>query len=214
MNNDAASIISNSGQYEYGFRGNVKPEYLTGRGLTKETVRKIPTTKHEPKWMLDCRLKAYKIYKELPVPKFRPDLSKLGLRSMLCYQRMTDKKFHGWGDVPEDSERTFDRLEVPGVKREYLAGSSAQYRSEVVYHNMKDEFEKLGIVFTDADTILKEYPELLREWFGKLIQPTDNKFAALDAAVWSGGSFIYVPKGVKTKTPIQSCFRPNAENSG
>ena len=214
MSNDAASIINNNDQYEYGFHDNVEPEYSTGRGLTEETVRKISAAKHEPKWMLDYRLKAYKIYKELPMPKFGPDLSELDLKNMLYYQKMTDKKFRDWDDVPEDLKRTFDRLGVPEAERKYLAGSSAQYESEVVYHNMKNEFEKLGIIFTDTDTALKEYPELFKKWFGKLVQPTDNKFAALNAAVWSGGSFIYVPKGVKTKTPIQSYFRLNAENSG
>ena len=205
MSNDAASIINNSDQYEYGFHDNVEPEYSTGRGLTEETVRKISAAKHEPQWMLDYRLKAYKIYKELPMPKFGPDLSELDLKNMLYYQKMTDKKFRDWDEVPEDLKRTFDRLGVPEAERKYLAGSSAQYESEV---------EKLGIIFTDTDTALKEYPELFKKWFGKLVQPTDNKFAALNAAVWSGGSFIYVPKGVKTKTPIQSYFRLNAENSG
>ena len=117
---------------------------------------------------------------------------------MLYYQKMTDKKFRDWKDVPEDLKKTFDRLGVPEAERKYLAGSSAQYESEVVYHNMKNEFAKLGIIFTDTDTALREYPDLFKKWFGKLVQPTDNKFAALNAAVWSGGSFIYVPKGVKT----------------
>ena len=181
MSNDAASIINNSDQYEYGFHDDVEPEYSTGRGLTEETVRKISAAKHEPKWMLDYRLKAYKIYKELPMPKFGPDLSELDLKNMLYYQKMTDKKFRDWDDVPEDLKRTFDRLGVPEAERKYLAGSSAQYESEVVYHNMKNEFEKLGIIFTDTDTALKEYPELFKKWFGKLVQPTDNKFAALNA---------------------------------
>ena len=158
MSNDAASIINNDDQYEYGFHDDVKPEYSTGRGLTEATVRQISAAKHEPKWMLDYRLKAYKIYQELPMPKFGPDLSELDLKNMLYYQKMTDKKFRDWEDVPEDLKRTFDRLGVPEAERKYLAGSSAQYESEVVYHNMKNEFEKLGIIFTDTDTALKEYP--------------------------------------------------------
>ena len=154
MSNDAASIINNNDQYEYGFHDDVEPEYSTGRGLTEETVREISAAKHEPQWMLDYRLKAYKIYKELPMPKFGPDLSELDLKNMLYYQKMTDKKFRDWDDVPEDLKRTFDRLGVPEAERKYLAGSSAQYESEVVYHNMKNEFEKLGIIFTDTDTAL------------------------------------------------------------
>ena len=214
MSEDAASIVNGDEKYEYGFHDDVKPVYSTGRGLTEEVVRQISAAKHEPQWMLDYRLKAYHIYKKLPMPKFGPDLSELDLKNMLYYQKMTDKKFRDWKDVPEDLKKTFDRLGVPEAERKYLAGSSAQYESEVVYHNMKNEFAKLGIIFTDTDTALREYPDLFRKWFGKLVQPTDNKFAALNAAVWSGGSFIYVPKGVKTKTPIQSYFRLNAENTG
>jgi len=200
--------------YEYGFHDDIKPAFSTGRGLTEETVREISAAKEEPQWMLDYRLNAYRIYKRLSMPKYGPDLSKLDLKNMHYYQKMTDKKYRDWEDVPADLKKTFDRLGVPEAERNYLAGSSAQYESEVVYHNMRDDFAKLGIIFTDTDTALKEYPELFKKWFGKLVQPNDNKFAALNAAVWSGGSFIYVPAGVETKTPIQSYFRLNSENSG
>lgn len=209
----AASIVDND-NYEYGFHDDVKPVYSTGRGLTEEIVRKISAEKHEPQWMLDYRLKAYHTYKKMPMPKFGPDLSGLGLDNMLYYQKMTDKKFRDWKDVPEDLKRTFDRLGVPQAERKYLAGASAQYESEVVYHNMKRDFAKMGIIFTDTDTALQKYPDLFKKWFGKLVHPSDNKFAALNAAVWSGGSFIYIPKGVKVKTPIQAYFRLNAENTG
>ncbi|STX18574.1 Fe-S cluster assembly protein SufB [Levilactobacillus brevis] len=211
---DTPEAVLSDEDYEFGFHDDVKPAYSTGRGLTENTVREISAAKHEPQWMLDYRLAAYKIYQELPMPKFGPTLSGLDLKNMLYYQKMTDKKYRDWKDVPEDLKRTFDRLGVPEAERDYLAGSSAQYESEVVYHNMRDEFAKLGIIFTDTDTALREYPDLFKKWFGKLVAPTDNKFAALNAAVWSGGSFIYVPKGVQTKTPIQSYFRLNAENSG
>lgn len=187
---------------------------LPAGGLTEETVRKISAEKDEPEWMLEYRLKCYREYVKMLLPKFGPDFSQLNLDAMLYYQKMTDKKFRDWDDVPEDLKRTFDRLGVPEAERKYLAGSSAQYESEVVYHNMKDEFEKQGIIFTDTDSALKEYPELFKKWFGKLVQPTDNKFAALNGVVWSGGSFIYVPKGVKVMTPIQSYFRLNYENTG
>ncbi|QBA71554.1 Fe-S cluster assembly protein SufB [Lactiplantibacillus plantarum] len=211
---EVPDVVKNDRDYEYGFHDDVKPAYSTGRGLTEATVREISAAKHEPQWMLDYRLNAYHEYLKMPMPKFGPDLTKLDLKDMLYYQKMTDKKFRDWKEVPADLKRTFDRLGVPEAERKYLAGLSAQYESEVVYHNMRKDFEKLGIIFTDTDTALHDYPELFKKWFGKLVKPTDNKFAALNAAVWSGGSFIYVPKGVQTKTPIQSYFRLNAENSG
>ncbi|QQM59883.1 Fe-S cluster assembly protein SufB [Lactiplantibacillus plantarum] len=211
---EVPDVVKNDRDYEYGFHDDVKPAYSTGRGLTEATVREISAAKHEPQWMLDYRLNAYHEYLKMPMPKLGPDLTKLDLKDMLYYQKMTDKKFRDWKEVPADLKRTFDRLGVPEAERKYLAGSSAQYESEVVYHNMRKDFEKLGIIFTDTDTALHDYPELFKKWFGKLVKPTDNKFAALNAAVWSGGSFIYVPKGVQTKTPIQSYFRLNAENSG
>ena len=211
---EVPDVVKNDRDYEYGFLDYVKPAYSTGRGLTEATVREISAAKHEPQWMLNYRLNAYHEYLKMPMPKFGPDLTKLDVKDMLYYQKMTDKKFRDWKEVPADLKRTFDRLGVPEAERKYLAGSSAQYESEVVYHNMRKDFEKLGIIFTDTDTALHDYPELFKKWFGKLVKPTDNKFAALNAAVWSGGSFIYVPKGVQTKTPIQSYFRLNAENSG
>ena len=207
-------IDLNNSDYEYGFHDDIEPKYSTGRGLTEETVRQISAEKQEPQWMLDYRLKSYKTYQRLAMPNFGPDLSDLDLENMLYYQKMTDKKYRDWDDVPDKMKETFDRLGVPEAERKYLGGSSAQYESEVVYHNMRDEFKKLGILFTDTDTALKEYPELFKKWFGKLVKPTDNKFAALNGAVWSGGSFIYVPKGVRCDIPIQSYFRLNSENSG
>ncbi len=152
--------------------------------------------------------------KKMPMPDFGPDLSDLDLEHMLYYQKATDKQYRDWEDVPDKIKETFDRLGVPEAERKYLAGSSAQYESEVVYHNMREEFEKLGIIFTDMDTGLREYPEIVKEYFSTLVKPTDNKFSALNSAVWSGGTFIYVPKGVRTDIPIQSYFRINAENSG
>ncbi|WDT65372.1 Fe-S cluster assembly protein SufB [Companilactobacillus crustorum] len=207
-------IDLNNSDYEYGFHDDIEPKYSTGRGLTEETVRQISAEKNEPQWMLDYRLKSYKLYKKLPMPNFGPDLSKLDLKNMLYYQKMTDRKYRDWNDVPDKMKETFDRLGVPEAERKYLGGSSAQYESEVVYHNMRDEFKKLGILFTDTDTALKDYPELFKKWFGKLVKPADNKFAALNGAVWSGGSFIYVPKNVRCDIPIQSYFRLNSENSG
>lgn len=201
-------------EYEYGFHDDVKPKYSTGRGLSKAIIQKISAEKHEPKWMLDYRLKAYEIYKKLPMPKFGPDLSGLNLDDMLYYQKMTDKKYRDWEDVPESIKLTFEKLGVPQAERKYLAGSAAQYESEMVYRNMKEEFDKQGIIFTDTDTALQKYPEIFKKYFGKLVKPDSNKFAALNCAVWSGGTFIYVPKDVQCKTPLQAYFRLNAENSG
>ena len=207
-------IDLNDTEYEYGFHDDIEPKFSTGRGLTEETVRMISAEKNEPQWMLDYRLKSYEIYKKLDMPHFGPDLSDLDLEHMLYYQKMTDKKYRDWNDVPDKMKQTFDRLGVPEAERKYLAGSSAQYESEVVYHNMRNEFEKIGVLFTDTDTALQKYPKLFKKWFGKLVKPADNKFAALNGAVWSGGSFIYVPKGVRCDIPIQSYFRLNSENSG
>ncbi|WP_172187341.1 Fe-S cluster assembly protein SufB [Lentilactobacillus kribbianus] len=213
MTQEINSILGDSA-YEYGFHDDIEPTYSTGRGLTEATVREISAAKNEPSWMLEYRLKAYETFKKLPMPSYGPDLSELDLANMRYYQKMTDKKFRNWEDVPENLKKTFERLGVPEAERKYLAGSAAQYESEVVYHNMREDFAALGIIFTDTDTALKKYPKLFKKWFGKLVKPTDNKFAALNAAVWSGGSFIYVPKGVQTSQPLQSYFRLNAENSG
>lgn len=201
-------------EYDYGFSDNVEPVFSTGRGLTEDVVRAISREKKEPQWMLDFRLKSFHAYEKMPMPDFGPDLSDLDLEHMLYYQKATDKQYRDWEDVPDKIKETFDRLGVPEAERKYLAGSSAQYESEVVYHNMREEFEKLGIIFTDMDTGLREYPEIVKEYFSTLVKPTDNKFSALNSAVWSGGTFIYVPKGVRTDIPIQSYFRINAENSG
>ena len=148
---DVNNVLGNQ-DYQYGFHDDVKPLYSTGRGLTEATVRKISAEKHEPQWMLDYRLESFHTYQKMAMPKFGPDLSGLDLENMLYYQKMTDKKYRDWKDVPEELKRTFDRLGVPEAERKYLAGSAAQYESEVVYHNMKQQFAKQGIIFTDTDT--------------------------------------------------------------
>lgn len=213
-NEELLDSVPTLDDYDYGFSDDVQPIYSTGRGLTEAIVRQISAEKHEPEWMLKIRLRAYRTYLKLPMPDFGPDLSDLDLANMLYYQKATDRQYRDWDQVPAKIKETFERLGVPEAERKYLAGSSAQYESEVVYHNMRHEFEKLGIVFMDMDSALKEYPEIVRAYFGKLVHMNDNKFAALNTAVWSGGTFIYVPKGVKTDIPIQAYFRINAENSG
>ncbi|WP_334332429.1 Fe-S cluster assembly protein SufB [Companilactobacillus sp. HBUAS59544] len=211
---ESAESVTRNNQMDYGFHDQIKPFFSTGYGLNEKIIKEISNVKHEPKWMLDYRLNSYQIYKKMSMPKFGPNLDDLDLKNMLYYQRATDKKYRDWKDVPEKIKKTFDRLGVPQAERKYLAGSSAQYESEVVYHNMRKSFEKLGIIFTDTDTALKKYPKLFKKWFGKLVKPSNNKFAALNGAVWSGGTFIYVPKGVKATTPMQAYFRINAKNTG
>ncbi|AVK63702.1 Fe-S cluster assembly protein SufB [Lactobacillus sp. CBA3606] len=200
--------------YDYGFHDDVTPVFSTGVGLNPTVIRQLSAEKHEPAWMLAERLAAYEIYLKMPQPAFGPDLSGLDMAHLHYFQKATDQSYRDWADVPPKIKATFDRLGVPAAERAYLAGSSAQYESEVVYHRMQAEFEKAGIIFTDTDTALQQYPALFKQWFGKLVKPTANKYAALNAAVWSGGAFIYVPKGVKVTTPIQAYFRLNAANTG
>lgn len=209
-----ASMLGLGGEYKYGFKDDIQPILTTGEGLNEEIVRQISAAKNEPDWMLDFRLKSFKRYEQMEMPDFGPDLSTLDLNHINYFRRDSEGIARNWEDVPENIKKTFDRLGVPEAERKYLAGSSAQYESEVVYHNMREDFEKLGIVFMDTDSAVQQYPELVKKYFGKLIPPSDNKFAALNSAVWSGGTFIYVPKGVRTEVPIQSYFRINAGNSG
>ena len=201
-------------EYKYGFHDDVKPVYTTGDGLSEDVIRKISAAKNEPEWMLDFRLKSLEAFNEMAMPPYGPDLSELDFDKINYFIRSSDKKARSWDEVPEEIKNTFERLGIPEAERAYLAGASAQYESEVVYHNMKEEFEELGIIFTDTDTALQEYPELFKEYFGTLVPPRDNKLAALNSAAWSGGTFIYVPKGVRTEIPIQSYFRINSENTG
>lgn len=202
--------------YEYGFYDEgVEAVYDSGKGLTEEIVREISSRKNEPQWMLDFRLKAFQHYKERPVPTWgTDDLSGLDLDDITYFRKVTDKPARSWDDVPDKIKDTFDRLGIPQAEREYLAGSIVQYESEAVYHQLKAEFEKKGIIFTDTDTALKEYPELFKEHFATVVPPSDNKFAALNSAVWSGGTFIYVPKGVKLEVPLQLYLRINEETMG
>ena len=152
------------GEYQYGFKDDITPVFTTGEGLTEEIVRAISAAKNEPEWMLEFRLNAYKIYRKLEMPKFGPDLSKLDFEHINYFRRDTDKVARDWDDVPEDIKKTFDRLGVPEAERKYLAGSSAQYESEVVYHNIKEDFEKMGIIFMSTDDAVQKYPELVKEW--------------------------------------------------
>lgn len=201
-------------EYKYGFHDRDVSVFRSGKGLTREIVEEISSMKEEPQWMLDYRLKALEHFYERPMPQWGGDLSELNFDEIVYYVKPSEKQGRTWDEVPEEIKRTFDKLGIPEAEQKYLAGVSAQYESEVVYHSLKEDLEEMGIVFKDTDTALKENEELFKEYFGKVIPATDNKFAALNSAVWSGGSFIYVPKGVKTTTPLQAYFRINSENMG
>ncbi|NIK12196.1 Fe-S cluster assembly protein SufB [Alkalibacillus almallahensis] len=202
------------GDYKYGFHDKDVSIFRTERGLTENVVREISRQKEEPEWMLEYRLKAYEQFHKKPMPQWGGDLNELDFDEITYYVKPSDQTERSWDEVPEEIKQTFDRLGIPEAEQQYLAGVSAQYESEVVYHNMEKELEDMGVIFKDTDTALKENEELFREYFGKVIPPSDNKFAALNSAVWSGGSFIYVPKNTKVETPLQAYFRINSENMG
>lgn len=200
--------------YAFGFHDDVKPLYSTGKGLTEEVVRDISEIKNEPQWMLDYRLRCLELFYKLPMPKWGPDLSGINFSDVIYYQKLSGQPSRSWDDVPDDIKKTFERLGIPNAERQFLSGAVVQYESEVVYHNMKEEFEKMGIIFTDTDTALQEYPDLVKKYFASVVSPAEHKFAALNGAVWSGGTFIYVPKGVQCQIPVQTYFRINGENAG
>ena len=188
--------------------------HLSKKGLSKDTVREISQLKDEPQWMLDFRLRAYDIFMKKPMPQWGGDLNKIDFQNIYYYAKASDKTEKNWDDVPEDVKNTFDKLGIPEAEKKFLAGVGAQYESEVVYHNLRKDLADQGVLFLDTDSALKEQPEIFKKYFGKIIPPEDNKFSALNSAVWSGGSFIYIPPGVKVDMPLQAYFRINAENIG
>ena len=189
-------------------------DYKIQKGLTREIVEEISKQKNDPEWMREIRLKALDAYNKLELPTWGPDLSELKMDEIATYVRPKTKMTDSWEEVPEDIRNTFDKLGIPDSEKKSLAGVGAQYDSEVVYHNMKDELIKQGVVYTDMETAVREYPEIVKEHFMKCVPITDHKFVALHAAVWSGGSFVYIPKGVKLEMPLQSYFRLNSPESG
>ncbi|MFC4023734.1 Fe-S cluster assembly protein SufB [Oceanobacillus longus] len=201
-------------EYKYGFHDKDISIFRTERGLTKKVVEEISKMKEEPQWMLDYRLKSLQHFYDRPMPQWGGDLTGLDFDEIVYYVKPSEKQGTTWDEVPEEIKETFDKLGIPEAEQKYLAGVSAQYESEVVYHSLKQDLTDLGILFTDTDTALREHEDLFREYFGKVIPYSDNKFSALNSAVWSGGSFIYVPKGVQTTTPLQAYFRINSENMG
>ena len=188
--------------------------HLSKKGLSKETIISISKMKDEPQWMLDFRLRSYAIFMQKPMPTWGGDLSVIDFQNIYYYAKASDKVEKNWDDVPENVKNTFDKLGIPEAEKKFLAGVGAQYESEVVYHSLREDLAKQGVLFLDTDAALKEHPELFKKYFSKIIPPEDNKFAALNSAVWSGGSFIYIPPGVKVDMPLQAYFRINAENIG
>ncbi|MHB8178121.1 MAG: Fe-S cluster assembly protein SufB [Vulcanimicrobiaceae bacterium] len=203
-------------EYQHGFHDPEHYVFKSGKGLTREIVERISSMKQEPEWMRDFRLNAYELFMSKPMPSWGDTalLSEIDFADLHYFVKSTDGPERNWDDVPDDIKRTFDRLGIPEAERKFLSGVSAQYESEVVYHSVREDLERAGVLFCDMDTAVKLHPEIIRKHLSTVIPPSDNKFAALNSAVWSGGSFVYVPKGVEVKMPLQAYFRINAENMG
>jgi len=200
---------------KYGFRDSEESYVYKGKkGLNRSVVEEISQIKGEPDWMRRFRLRAFELFERMSLPDWGPDLSGIDFQDIRYYVRASERRGSSWEEVPENIKSTFDRLGIPEAERKFLAGVTAQYESEVVYHNIKTDLEKRGVIFVDTDTALRKYPDLFREHFATVVPPGDNKFAALNSAVWSGGSFIWVPEGVKVDIPLQAYFRINTENMG
>jgi Fe-S cluster assembly protein SufB len=213
MSSDA-TILEGIGEYKYGFRD---PEHLVfkaRKGLNREVVEKISAMKGEPQWMLEFRLRALDHFMQRPMPTWGGDLSHLNLDEIYFYARPAEKEGRSWEEVPEDIKNTFNRLGIPEAEQKFLSGVGAQYESEMVYHSIQENLSSKGVIFKSIENGLRDHPDLFREYFGTVIPIEDNKFAALNSAVWSGGSFMYVPKGVKVDLPLQAYFRINSAELG
>ena len=203
------------GEYKYGFRDEEDYVFKSGKGLTRATVEEISAMKGEPDWMLEYRLKSLEHFQKRPMPNWgSPELKELDFDDIYYYIRPSEKMGKTWEEVPAYIKDTFEKLGIPEAERKFLAGVGAQYESEVIYHSLREDLEALGVIFLDMDGALREHPDLVKQYFGTIIPYNDNKFSALNSAVWSGGSFIYVPEGVKIEVPLQAYFRINAENMG
>ncbi|MFN8518174.1 MAG: Fe-S cluster assembly protein SufB [Chloroflexota bacterium] len=199
---------------EYAFHDDLVYLHEAKRGLTRETVEEISAIKGEPDWMLQYRLRAYDHFLKRPMPTWTDGLDRIDFDKIVYYRKPSEREEKSWDDVPDQIKATFERLGIPEAERKFLAGVGAQYDSEVVYHSVKEELAKLGVVFMGTDQALQEYPDIFRQHFGTVVPAEDNKFSALNGAVWSGGSFVYVPKGVEVPLPLQAYFRINGENTG
>jgi len=207
--------LKDFGAYEFGWADSDEAGATARRGLSEEVVRDISTLKNEPEWMTKTRLKAFRLFDKKPMPTWGSDLRNLDFQNIKYFVKSTEKQATRWEDLPEDIRNTYDKLGIPEAeKQQMIGGVTAQYESEVVYHQIREDLESQGVIFTDADTGLREHPELFKEYFGTVIPPGDNKFASLNTAVWSGGSFVYVPPGVHVEIPLQAYFRINTENMG
>jgi Fe-S cluster assembly protein SufB len=209
-----AKVLEGIGEYRYGFHDPETFVFKSRKGLDRLVVEQISAMKGEPQWMLDFRLKALEHFQKRPIPAWGADLSKLDLDDIYYYVKPAEAQGKSWDDVPETIKNTFDKLGIPEAERKFLAGVGAQYESEMVYHNIQEHLEKQGVIFLSIEDGLRQHPDLFREYFGTVIPIEDNKFAALNSAVWSGGSFIYVPKGIKVDLPLQAYFRLNVANIG
>lgn len=214
MSDNNKDILASQDEYRYGFHDDIQAVLDTGKGLSEQVVRQISAYKNEPEWMCEYRVKAYHTFVKMDMPDWGPDLSEIDFQDFTYYRKVSQDSEKSWDDVPEEVKNTFEKLGIPEAERKYLAGVTTQYESEAVYHNMLDELVSKGVIFLDIDSALKEYPDLFRKYFSTIVPASDNKLAALNAAVWSGGSFIYVPKGVKVEKPLQSYFRINSEAMG
>ena len=204
------------GEYRYGFHDPETHSIRFDSGLSEQVVRDISELKNEPEWMTEIRVKAYHHFVQRPMPTWgnMSMLDQIDFDAITYFLRSSDKTEKNWDDVPEDIRNTFDRLGIPEAEQKWLSGVTAQYESEAVYHSIREDLEKQGVIFLDMDSGLKEYPELVKKWFCTVVPYADNKFSALNTAVWSGGSFIYVPKGIHVEMPVQAYFRINAKNMG
>ncbi len=209
-----AQILEGIGEYKYGFSDPDISVFKTRKGLNREVVQQISAMKGEPHWMLEFRLKAFEHFQQRPIPTWGGDLSTLNLDDLYYYVKPTDVEGRSWDDVPDTIKETFNKLGIPEAEQKFLAGVGAQYESEMVYHSVLEHLEKQGVIFVSIEDGLRKYPELFRQYFSKAIPIEDNKFAALNSAVWSGGSFVYVPPGVKVDLPLQAYFRLNVANIG
>ncbi len=202
------------GDYKFGFSFPDQSVFKTKRGLDEGVINAISAHKNEPEWMRKFRLRAYKAFLKKPMPNWGADLSAIDFDNIYYYAKPVAEQQRSWDDVPDSIKQTFERIGIPEAERKFLAGVGAQYDSEVVYHNLQKNLEEKGVIFSDPETAVREHPDIVRKYFGTVIPFSDNKFAALNSAVWSGGSFVYVPKGVKVDIPLQAYFRINSENFG
>jgi Fe-S cluster assembly protein SufB len=205
---------TNPDEYRYGFAMPENYTFKSRKGIDERVVREISHLKSEPAWMTNFRVRALKLFEAKPMPQWGGWLNDIDFSDIFYFVRAMDRQGNTWEDVPAEVKNTFDRLGIPEAEKKYLAGVGAQYESEVVYHSLREDLSKQGVIFTDMDTAVRDYPDIVRQYFSTIVPSGDNKFASLNSAVWSGGSFVYIPEGVRVEIPLQAYFRINAENMG